>query len=302
MKHAVIGGAGFIGHHIVNALIAKGHEVIVIDNLSTGYLANVHPEAKFHNVDITSTVAEKVIADLLYHVDTVFLTAALARVQPSMDEPIRFNETNVTGVVRVLEACRMANVRRVVYSASSSVYGETDVIPTTETTPDNPLSPYALQKYIGEQYCRLYSQVFGLDTVSLRYFNVYGEGMPLEGAYRTVLSIFGNQYKHDQPLTYTNDGTQRRDFTYVGDVVAANILAGEYSDTLNGDVFNVGNGNNFSVNEVMDMFGGERQFLENRIEPSQTLADNSKLRKKFGWQPKGNLPVFIEQYKKDLKS
>jgi len=302
MKHAVIGGAGFIGHHIVNALIAKGHEVIVIDNLSTGYLANVHPEAKFHNVDITSTVAEKVITDLLYHVDTVFLTAALARVQPSMDEPIRFNETNVTGVVRVLEACRMANVRRVVYSASSSVYGETDVIPTTETTPDNPLSPYALQKYIGEQYCRLYSQVFGLDTVSLRYFNVYGEGMPLEGAYRTVLSIFGNQYKHDQPLTYTNDGTQRRDFTYVGDVVAANILAGEYSDALNGDVFNVGNGNNFSVNEVMDMFGGERQFLENRIEPSQTLADNSKLRKKFGWQPKGNLPVFIEQYKKDLKS
>ena len=302
MKHAVIGGAGFIGHHIVNALIAKGHEVIVIDNLSTGFLTNIHPDAKFHNIDITSTVAEKVLADLLYHVDTVFLTAALARVQPSMDEPIRFNETNVTGVVRVLEACRMANIRRVVYSASSSVYGETEIVPTPETTQDNPLSPYALQKYIGERYCRLYSQIFGLDTVSLRYFNVYGEGMPLEGAYRTVLSIFGNQYKHAQPLTYTNDGTQRRDFTYVGDVVAANILAGEYSDTLNGDVFNVGNGNNFSVNEVMDMFGGNRQFLENRIEPSQTLADNSKLRNKFGWEPKGNLPLFLEQYKKDLKS
>ena len=302
MKHAVIGGAGFIGHHIVNALIAKGHEVIVIDNLSTGFLTNIHPDAKFHNIDITSTVAEKVLADLLYHVDTVFLTAALARVQPSMDEPIRFNETNVTGVVRVLEACRMANIRRVVYSASSSVYGETEIVPTPETTQDNPLSPYALQKYIGERDCRVYSPRFGLDTVSLRYFNVYGEGMPLEGAYRTVLSIFGNQYKHAQPLTYTNDGTQRRDFTYVGDVVAANILAGEYSDTLNGDVFNVGNGNNFSVNEVMDMFGGNRQFLENRIEPSQTLADNSKLRNQFGWEPKGNLPLFIEQYKKDLKS
>lgn len=302
MKHAVIGGAGFIGHHIVNALIAKGHEVIVIDNLSTGYLGNIHPDAKFHNIDITSTVAEKVIADLLYHVDTVFLTAALARVQPSMDEPIRFNETNVTGVVRVLEACRMANVRRVVYSASSSVYGETEIVPTPETTSDNPLSPYALQKYIGEQYCKLYSQVFGLDTVSLRYFNVYGEGMPLEGAYRTVLSIFGNQYKHDQPLTYTNDGTQRRDFVYVGDVVAANILAGEYSEPLNGDVFNVGNGNSVSVNEVMDMFGGDRQFLENRIEPSHTLADSTKLRTVLGWSPKGNLPLFIEQYKKDLKS
>ena len=302
MKHAVIGGAGFIGHHIVNALIAKGHEVIVIDNLSTGYLGNVHAEAKFHNVDITSTVAEKVIADLLYHVDTVFLTAALARVQPSMDDPIRFNETNVTGVVRVLEACRMANVRRVVYSASSSVYGETEIVPTTENTLDNPLSPYALQKYIGEQYCRLYSQVFGLDTVSLRYFNVYGEGMPLEGAYRTVLSIFGNQYKHNQPLTYTNDGTQRRDFVYVGDVVSANILAGEYTDPLKGEVFNVGTGNSISVNNVMDMFGGDRQFLENRIEPSHTLADTTKIRDKFGWEPKGILSKFIEQYKKDLKS
>ena len=219
-----------------------------------------------------------------------------------MIKPIHFNETNVTGVVRVLEACRMANVRRVVYSASSSVYGETTVIPTPETTMDNPLSPYALQKYIGEQYCRLYSQVFGLDTVSLRYFNVYGEGMPLEGAYRTVLSIFGNQYKHNQPLTYTNDGTQRRDFVYVGDVVSANILAGEYSQPLNGEVFNVGTGNSISVNNVMDMFGGDRQFLENRIEPSHTLADTTKIRNKFGWQPKGDLTKFIEQYKKDLKS
>jgi UDP-glucose 4-epimerase len=219
-----------------------------------------------------------------------------------MEDPITFNKVNVEGVLKVLEAARRAKVRRVVYSASSSVYGETEIYPTPETTPDNPLSPYGLQKYIGEQYCRLYSQIFGLDTVSLRYFNVYGEGMPLEGAYRTVLSIFGNQYKHDQPLTYTNDGTQRRDFTYVGDVVAANILAGDYAQSINGDVFNVGNGNNYSVNDVMDMFGSPRQFLELRIEPSQTLADNSKLREKFGWVPKGDLPRFIEQYKKDLKS
>ena len=126
--------------------------------------------------------------------------------------------------------------------------------------------------------------------------------MPIEGAYRTVISIFGEQYKNDNPLTYTNDGKQLRDFTYVGDVVAANILAGDHTETLNGDVFNVGNGNNYSVNEVMDMFGGPTQFLENRIEPSCTLADNSKLRTKFGWEPKGHLPTFIEQYKKDLKS
>jgi UDP-glucose 4-epimerase len=302
MKHAVIGGAGFIGHHIVNKLIERGDDVIVIDNLSTGYIENVHKKAHFHQFDITDEASVEVISDLLHGVDTVYLTAALARVQPSMKDPITFNKVNVEGVLKVLEASRGAGVRRVVYSASSSVYGETEIYPTPETTPDNPLSPYGLQKYIGEQYCRLYSQIFNLDTVSLRYFNVYGEGMPLEGAYRTVISIFGDQYKNDKPLTYTNDGTQRRDFTYVGDVVSANILAGDYKEPIKGDVFNVGNGNNFSVNEVMAMFGGPIEFLENRIEPSQTLADNSKLRSKFGWSPKGNLPIFIEQYKRDLKS
>jgi UDP-glucose 4-epimerase len=303
MKHAVIGGAGFIGHHIVNKLINRGDDVVVIDNLSTGFKENVNEKARFHQFDITDNVAVKVISDLLHGVDTVYLTAALARVQPSMEDPITFNKVNVDGVLNVLEAARKANVRRVVYSASSSAYGDTNVFPTPEEgTEKNPLSPYGLQKYIGEQYCKLYSQIFDLDTVSLRYFNVYGEGMPLEGAYRTVISIFGEQYKSGMPLTYTNDGEQRRDFTYVGDVVSANILAGDNLYPLNGDVFNVGNGNNYSVNEVMDMFGGTKQFLENRIEPSCTLADNSKLRNKFGWEPKGDLPAFIEQYKKDLKS
>ena len=176
------------------------------------------------------------------------------------------------------------------------------LFPTPETAATNPLSPYGLQKYIGEQYCTLYSQLYGLDTVSLRYFNVYGEGMPLEGAYRTVISIFGEQYRKGEPLTYTNDGEQRRDFTYVGDVVAANILAGDCIDKLNGEVFNVGNGSNFSVNEVIAMFGTESKFFESRIEPACTLADNSKLRTRFGWQPTGHLPSFIERYKKFLLS
>ena len=148
MKHAVIGGAGFIGHHIVNKLIERGDDVIVIDNLSTGFIGNVHEKARFHQFDITNEVAVKVISDLLHEVDTVYLTAALARVQPSMEDPITFNKANVEGVLKVLEAARKAKVRRVVYSASSSVYGETEVYPTPETTPDNPLSPYGLQKYI----------------------------------------------------------------------------------------------------------------------------------------------------------
>ncbi len=302
MKYAVIGGAGFIGHHIVNQLIDRGDSVIVIDDLSTGKRENINEKAEFIKLDISSLGADIRMKQILEGVDTVYLTAAMARVQPSIKDPITFNTVNVGGVLNVLEACRHINVRRVVYSASSSAYGNTTIFPTPETAPTNPLSPYGLQKYIGEQYCTLYSQLYGLDTVSLRYFNVYGEGMPLEGAYRTVISIFGEQYRKGEPLTYTNDGEQRRDFTYVGDVVAANVLAGDSTDKLNGEVFNVGNGSNFSVNEVIAMFGADSKFIESRIEPSCTLADNSKLRDRFGWEPTGHLPSFIERYKKFLLS
>jgi nucleoside-diphosphate-sugar epimerase len=295
--YAVIGGAGFIGHHIVNRLINAGNQVIVIDNLSTGKIENINPKAIFYKLDI----AQDDLTDILKGVHVVFLTAAMARVQPSIQDPITYNKTNVEGTLRVLHACHKADVKRVIYSASSSAYGDTDIFPTPETTKTNPLSPYGLQKFIGEQYCRLYSQLYGLDTVSLRYFNVYGEGMPLEGAYRTVLSIFGEQYKNDMPLTYTNDGNQRRDFTYVQDVVTANILAAEYKHPLCGDVFNVGNGYNYSVNEVIEMFGVDSKFLEHRIEPKITLADNTKLRETFGWTPTGDLTKFIDQYKKLLK-
>lgn len=297
MKYAVIGGAGFIGHHIVNKLIFEGHDVIVIDNLSTGVRENIHKDAIFYELDITQVDLTNILAG----VDVVFLTAAMARVQPSIQDPITYNKVNVEGILRVLHACYNAGVGRVVYSASSSAYGDTDIFPTPETTKTNPLSPYGLQKYIGEQYCKLYSQLYKLDTVSLRYFNVYGEGMPLTGAYRTVLSIFGEQYIKGLPLTYVNDGEQRRDFTYVQDVVNANILAAQYSEKLNGTVFNVGNGYNYSVNEVIEMFGGERKFLENRIEPNCTLADNSKIKEMLGWNPTGDLPKFIQQYKKILK-
>lgn len=294
--YAVIGGAGFIGHHIVNRLIDTGHQVIVIDNLSTGVRENINPKAIFYQLDIS----QDDITEILKGVHVVILTAAMARVQPSIKDPITYNKTNVEGILRVLHSCYLAGVNRVVYSASSSAYGDTDIFPTPETTQTNPLSPYGLQKYIGEQYCKLYSQLYKLDTVCLRYFNVYGEGMPPTGAYRTVLSIFGEQYKNKQPLTYVNDGEQRRDFTYVHDVVHANLLAAEHSQPLNGEVFNVGNGYNYSVNEVINMFGCQSIFLENRVEPKTTLADNSKLRNTFGWKPTGDLPKFIEQYKKTL--
>jgi len=300
MKKAVVtGGAGFIGSNLVDKLIEQGVEVTILDNLSTGKEENINPKAKFINCDI-STASE---IDMLFYIngaDIVFHLAALARVQPSIEDPISFNEVNVKGTLNVLLAAHKAKVKRVVYSASSSCYGDATKFPTPEEHSTNPLSPYGLQKYVGEQYCKMFSEVYGLDTVSLRYFNVYGERMNLEGAYCLVLGIFAKKMLDGKPLTINNDGEQRRDFTYVGDVVDANILAATHQDDLKGDVFNIGNGKEFTVNEIADMLGGEKQYGNKVIEPFRTLADNSKALLMLNWDPKGDLPTWIEKYKKDL--
>jgi len=301
-KVIVTGGAGFIGSNLVDKLIEQGKTVIVLDNLSTGKEKNINPKAIFHKVDISdqSKVKTGWFETIMKGVDTIFHCAALARVQPSIENPLPFNDVNITGTLNILFAAHKAGVKRVVYSASSSAYGETEILPTPETAPTNPLSPYGLQKYVGEQYCKMFSEVYGLDTVSLRYFNVYGDRMNLEGAYCLVMGVFANQMLQGKPLTITNDGNQRRDFTYVGDVVNANILAASHDVPLNGEVFNIGNGNNFSVNEIADMLGGEKVYGEMRVEPFETLADNSKAKNILNWQPKGNLPNWIINYKKDL--
>lgn len=295
-KVVVTGGAGFIGSNMVDRLIAEGKEVIVLDNFSTGKRENCNPKATVYEVDLSTDHLEP----FLEGVDVVFHFAALARVQPSIEDPLTFNKHNVDSTLRLLIACHKEGVKRVVYSASSSAYGNTDILPTPETTTTNPLSPYGLQKLIGEQYCKMFSEVYGLDTVSLRYFNVYGERMLLEGAYCLVMGIFAKQMLQGKSLTITNDGNQRRDFTYVGDVVEANWLAAAHPEKLRGAVFNIGNGANYSVNEVAEMMGGEKTYGEKRIEPFETLADNSKAKTILGWTPQGNLLTWIEQYKKDL--
>ena len=295
-KVLVTGGAGFIGSNLVDRLIDEGIEVIILDDLSTGKKENLHPKAKWFDISL-----QNLNTDLYFQgVDVVFHLAALARVQPSIKDPISFNTVNVGGTLKVLHYAHKAGVKRVVYSASSSCYGDTEVFPTPETAPTNPLSPYGLQKFIGEQYCKMFSEVYGLDTCSLRYFNVYGEKMNLEGAYKLVLGIFAKQLIEGKPLTITNDGNQRRDFTYVGDVVEANILAAIHQDNLNGESFNIGNGSNFSVNEVANMLGGEKVYGEKRLEPFKTLANNTKAKKILGWEPKGNLPTWIKKYKEEL--
>ena len=298
-KVVVTGGAGFIGSNLVDRLIDMGISVTVIDDLSTGKKENINPKAEFYEyslVDLNDVNAKTIFSD----VDVVFHLAALARVQPSIEDPINFNKINVDGTVKVLYYANKAGVKRVVYSASSSCYGDATIVPTPETHPTNPLSPYGLQKYIGEQYCKMFSEVYDLDTCSLRYFNVYGERMALEGAYCLVMGIFAKQMLEGKPLTITNDGNQRRDFTYVQDVVDANILAATLEGKLKGVSFNIGNGKNYSVNEVADMLGGEKTYGETRLEPFETLADNFKAKSILGWNPKGDLKTWIKKYKKDL--
>lgn len=296
----VTGGAGFIGSNLVDTLLDKGYDVSIIDDFSTGKRDNINPKAKLYEIALHKATVDE-LAVILEGIEIVYHTAALARVQPSIKDPVRYNEANVTSVVNLLTACVKAKVKRVVYSASSSAYGNATQFPTPETHPTDSLSPYGLQKYIGELYCKMFSKVYGIDTVCLRYFNVYGERMNFEGAYKTVIGVFAEQKKNNKPLTITNDGNQKRDFTYVQDVVSANILAGESKEVFFGEVFNIGNGDNVSVNEVADMIGGEKVYGESRLEPFETLADNNKARTILGWKTTGNLKEFINNKLWNLK-
>lgn len=293
----VVGGAGFIGSNIVDALIERGDEVGVLDNLSTGKISNINKKAQFYQADIRDL--EK-IKPFFKEVDCVFLTAALARVQPSIQDPVTYNDVNVNGALNVLMAARDNNVKRVVYSASSSAYGDHETMPTNETLEARPMSPYGLQKYIGELYCRLFSRLYNLETVSLRYFNVYGKRMVLEGAYAPLLGIFARQKQNNETMTIVGDGEQRRDMTNVFDVVRANILASESVKVGKGEVINIGTGTNYSVNEVAKMYGGAVTHLPPRVEPRVSLADNSRARELLGWQPTVNLLEWIEGYKNEL--
>lgn len=296
-KCLVVGGAGFIGSNLVDALIERGDEVIIIDNLSTGKEENINPRAKFYQEDMRNL--DK-IKPLFNGVDHVFHLAAFARVQPSIEDPIKSNDINLNGTLNVLVAARDAGVKKVVYSASSSAYGNQKEMPLRENMPVQCMSPYGLQKYMGELKCRLFSELYGLPTVSLRYFNIYGKRQALEGAYCLVMGIFVRQRLKGEPMTIAGDGEQRRDFTSVVDAVRANILAAESDRVGKGEVINIGRGNNYSVNELAKMIGGPTIYVAPRIEPKETLADNSLAKELLGWEPTVDLPDWLEEYKKEM--
>lgn len=282
MKYLVTGGAGFIGSHLVAALISEGHSVRVLDNLSTGRRENLHADAEFVEADIRTLES---IEGAFAGIDGVFHLAALPRVQASIENPLECNAANIDGTLNVIWAAKQAGVQRIVYSASSSAYGDSSELPLREDMKVDPISPYALQKYVGEEYMKLAAMFWGIETVCLRYFNVFGPNMASEGAYVTVIAIFNRQKLNKQPLTPTGDGEQTRDFTYVDDVVRANILAMQSKKVGKGEVMNIGNGDNRSVNAIAKAIGGPLEYLPARVEPRNTLADTSKAKELIAWQP-----------------
>lgn len=281
MTFLVTGGAGFIGSNMVDFLIDLNHDVIVIDNLTTGKKENINPNAKFYHLDL---YLDK-IDEILQNVDYVIHMAAIPNVQQSIDQPLYTTEHNLSATVRLLNSIRkFPNIKKLVFSSTSSVYGDPIEFPVKETFEANPMSPYALQKLCSEQYIKMFTELYGIKAVCLRYFNVFGNRMTSEGAYKSVISIFMDQYKEGRPLTITNDGNQRRDFINVNDVVKANYLAC-INNTGSFDIFNVGYGKNISVNEIANYFNSETTYIGNRIEPKETLCDNTKIKNKLGWSP-----------------
>jgi UDP-glucose 4-epimerase len=293
-KVIVTGGAGFIGSNLVDALVERGFGVQVIDNLANGKKENVNPKAKLHVLDITE---QELIKPVFKNVEYVFHLAALPRVQYSIEHPLETNKVNVEGTINVLIAAAEAGVKKVVYSASSSVYGDQLKMPLTEDMRAAPKSPYGLQKYISELYCRLWSEVYNLPTVSLRYFNVYGPRQNPDGAYALVIGKFLRQRANGEAIIITGDGEQTRDFTHVRDIVRANILAAESVKIRQGEVVNIGAGHNYWVNQIAALIGGPAVHVPARLEPRDTLADNSRARELLGWEPREDLRQAINELK-----
>jgi UDP-glucose 4-epimerase len=281
----VTGGAGFIGSHMVDLLLAEGFEVRVIDNLATGHVENLthhksNPRLAFEQIDMCDVPADAPIFDGL---DFVFHFGGIGDIVPSIERPVAYIHANVNGTIAMLEGSRRAGVTKFVYAASSSCYGLADV-PTAETAPIRPEYPYALSKYLGELSALHWAQVYRLPVVSIRMFNVYGPRVRTTGAYGAVFGVFLAQKANGRPLTVVGDGTQRRDFVYVTDVARAFLMAArsEYS----GEVFNLGAGNPQPINRLVELIGGPIAHVPKRPgEPDCTWADIGKITRCLGWKP-----------------
>jgi UDP-glucose 4-epimerase len=290
MKVLVTGGAGFIGSHLVDALVAAGHGVRVFDDLSTGRKENVHPDAE---LVVGSLADPAAVASAVEGTELVFHQGALGAVPRSVADPLTTDRVNVHGTLAVLKGASDAGVRRVVFASSSSVYGGAEIVPTPESAPLRPKSPYAVSKLAAEWYTRSFPSLFPLETVSLRYFNVFGPRQRPDAAYAAVIPLFATALLRGEQPTVFGDGATTRDFTYVSDVVAANLAAAEAPSTVSGNVYNIAPGSSSTLLELLDVLGEiigrapEPQFTEPRAgDVPRACADASAARRDFGWEPR----------------
>lgn len=284
MKILVTGGAGFIGSHLTDKLIDKGHKVVVVDNLSTGKKENLNPKADFYNLDISEF--EK-IKPFFKGVDFVFHLAAIPRVPISIEDPINTSKVNILGTINVFKAAIDAKVKRVIFASSSSVYGNQKELPLREDMQPAPISPYALQKLAGEQFAKLFTKLHQVPIISLRYFNVYGPKVDFNSDYSLVIGKFLKQKAEGKPLTIFGDGEQTRGFCYIDDVVGATIKSMESEKLKGGEVINIGSEESYSINYLAKLIGGEVQYLPPREgDLDHTQADISLANNLLDWQPK----------------
>ena len=285
MRSLVTGGAGFIGSHLVDRLLTEGHEVVVLDNFSTGHWGNLeHLEQQnkleFYEVDVRD---HHEIRKHFKGVGWVFHLAALADIVPSIQQPLGYLRAGVDGTISVLEAARQSGVNKFLYAASSSCYGIPDTYPTPENVKIRPQYPYALAKNLGEQSVMHWAEVYGLPAISLRLFNVYGPRARTTGTYGAVFGVFLAQKLAGKPFTVVGDGTQTRDFTYVSDVVDAFWAAADSSIT--NETMNVGSSQTYSINRLVELLGGEVVYIPKRPgEPDCTFADITKIEQLLNWK------------------
>ena len=295
MISLVTGGAGFIGSNLVDYLLSKGHQVVCVDDESADNEKFYWNDKAWNvNADITDY---KTMKNAFTNVDYVFHLSAESRLQPAINNPIEAVHKNCVGTATMLQCAREAKVKRFVYSSTSSAYGNNSC-PNTEDQPDDCLNPYSASKAAGEKFCKMYSNLYGLETVVLRYFNVFGERSPTRGQYAPVIGIFQRQRDAGEPLTIVGDGTQRRDFIYVGDVARANELAAlmpGVKDHL-GQVFNVGSGINYSVQEIADAISDNQIYIPRREGEMETTWSNiDKVNRVIGWKPKIDVLEWIKK-------